>query len=154
MWVMAVVAVAPCQCLWPGGHQMTSRVRISSFCSPSHWVQPLPAVTISVCPQWVVCQAERAPGSKVLLRGGEAHARVHARYQGDLGFKKLPIIIPFELRFRLNTSLLNESNAFLQADGDTGSAKHYDGADQEYRRDTRPAGDPSQHWPGHAERKI
>jgi hypothetical protein len=32
---MTVAAVAPCQCLWPGGHQTTSPARISTFASPS-----------------------------------------------------------------------------------------------------------------------
>src|SRR3954463_2948897 len=67
MCVIAVVGVAPCQCLWPGGHQITSPARISTLASPSHWVQPQPEVTISVCPSGWVCQAERAPGSKVTL---------------------------------------------------------------------------------------
>ena len=31
MWVIAVVAVAPCQCFSPGGNQMMSPGRISSF---------------------------------------------------------------------------------------------------------------------------
>jgi hypothetical protein len=48
MCVMAVVGVAPCQCLWFGGYQTTSPARISSTGPPSHWVQPTPAVTISV----------------------------------------------------------------------------------------------------------
>src|SRR3954469_17696719 len=67
MWVMAVVGVAPCQCLWPGGHQTTSPARISTTLSPSHWVQPAPEVTIKVCPSGCVCQAVRAPGSNVTL---------------------------------------------------------------------------------------
>src|SRR6476469_8367297 len=65
MCVMAVVDVAPCQCLWPGGHQMTSPARISTRDSPSHCVQPQPAVTIKVCPSGCVCHAVRALGSKV-----------------------------------------------------------------------------------------
>src|SRR6266581_4044232 len=67
MWVIAVVGVAPCQCLCPGGHQMTSPARISTTGSPSHCVQPQPAVTISVWPRGWVCQFERAPGSNVTL---------------------------------------------------------------------------------------
>jgi len=42
MWVIAVVSVALCQCLWPGGHQITSPVRISTRSSPSHPVHPIP----------------------------------------------------------------------------------------------------------------
>src|SRR4051794_5074612 len=67
MCVRAVVGVAPCQCLWPGGHQMTSPARISTMGSHSHWVQPQPEVTIKVCPSGWLCQAVRAPGSKVTL---------------------------------------------------------------------------------------
>src|SRR3954452_25426469 len=65
MWVMAVVSVAPCQCLWLGGHQITSPARISTRSSPSHWVQPVPEVTISVWPSGWVCQAVLPPGSKL-----------------------------------------------------------------------------------------
>lgn len=39
MWVIAVVAVAPCQCSWLGGRELTSPARILTICSPSHWVQ-------------------------------------------------------------------------------------------------------------------
>src|SRR5262249_32837810 len=67
MCVMEVVGDAPCQCLWPGGHQMTSPARISTMASPSHCVQPQPAVTSRVCPSGCVCQFDRAPGSKVTL---------------------------------------------------------------------------------------
>ena len=45
--------------------QITSPARISTIGSPSHWVQPQPAVTISVWLSGWVCQLERAPGSKV-----------------------------------------------------------------------------------------
>src|SRR6476659_3147808 len=38
---------------------------ISTIGPPSHCVQPLPDVTISVCPSGCVCQALRAPGSNV-----------------------------------------------------------------------------------------
>src|SRR6202050_4878336 len=62
---IAVVAVPPCQCFLPGGHQTTSPGRISSLGSPQHCVQPHPEVTINVCPSGWVCQAVRAPGSKV-----------------------------------------------------------------------------------------
>src|ERR1044072_8802661 len=64
---MAVVGVAPCQCFTPGGHQITSPGRISSFGPPQHCVQPRPEVTINVWPSGCVCQAVRAPGSKVTL---------------------------------------------------------------------------------------
>src|SRR6185437_7316736 len=60
-----VVAVAPCQCLVSAGQVMTSPGRISTLASPSHCVQPKPAVTINVWPQGWVCHAERAPGSNV-----------------------------------------------------------------------------------------
>src|SRR6478609_8888319 len=67
MCVIAVVGDAPCQCLWPGGHQIASPGRISTISSPSHWVQPQPEMTIKVCPRGCVCQFDRAPGSKVTL---------------------------------------------------------------------------------------
>jgi tryptophan halogenase len=51
MCVIDVVGDAPCQCLWPGGHQITSPARISTMSSPSHWVQPQPLVTMSVWPR-------------------------------------------------------------------------------------------------------
>src|SRR5215207_2169359 len=67
MWVMAVVAVAPCQCFSSGANQTTSPGRISSTGPPARWTQPTPEVTISVCPSRCVCHAVRAPGSKVTL---------------------------------------------------------------------------------------
>jgi len=67
MCVIAVVGVAPCQCLSPGENHTTSPGRISSI-GPSHfWAHPSPEVTINVCPSGCVCQAVRAPGSKVTL---------------------------------------------------------------------------------------
>src|SRR5918912_994021 len=65
MWLMAVVAVAPCQCFSPGGQITTSPARISRFGPCSHFTQPQPEVTIRCWPSGCVCQAERAPGSKV-----------------------------------------------------------------------------------------
>ena len=65
MCVMAVVGEAPCQCFRPGGNQTTSPGRISSIGPPSRCTQPRPAVTIRVWPSGCVCQAVRAPGSKV-----------------------------------------------------------------------------------------
>src|SRR6266498_1689347 len=67
MCVMAVVAVAPCQCFSPGGNQITSPGRISSIGPPQRWTRPQPAVTIRVWPSGCVCQAVRAPGSNVTL---------------------------------------------------------------------------------------
>src|SRR5712671_169648 len=67
MCVIAVVAVAPCQCFSPGGNQTTSPGRISSTASPSRCAQPQPAVTIKVWPRGCVCHAVRAPGSNVTL---------------------------------------------------------------------------------------
>ena len=76
MCVIAVVGVAPCQCFTPGGNQTTSPGRISSTGPPSRCAQPSPDVTIRVWPSGWVCQAERAPGSKVtwppLTRAGSA----------------------------------------------------------------------------------
>src|SRR5579864_6749763 len=75
MWVMAVVGVAPCQCFSPGGNQTISPGRISSIGPPSHCTQPQPEVTMRVWPRGWVCQAVRAPDSKVtvapLTRAGE-----------------------------------------------------------------------------------
>ena len=67
MWVMAVVGEAPCQCFSPGANQTMSPGRISSIGPPSRWAKPQPAVTISVWPSGWVCQAVRAPGSKVTI---------------------------------------------------------------------------------------
>ena len=64
---MAVVGVAPCQCFSPGGIEITSPGWISSIGPPSCCTHPKPAVTIKVCPSGWVCQAVRAPGSKVTL---------------------------------------------------------------------------------------
>src|SRR5205807_1329275 len=67
MCVMAVVAVAPCQCFSPGANQITSPGRISSIGPPQRCARPQPAVTISVWPSGCVCHAVRAPGSNVTL---------------------------------------------------------------------------------------
>ncbi len=65
MWLMAVSGVAPCQCFSPAGNQTTSPWLISSIGPPSRWTRPRPKVTIRVWPAGCVCQAVRAPGSKV-----------------------------------------------------------------------------------------
>src|SRR5438876_9950807 len=67
MCVIAVVAVAPCQCFSPGGNQITSPGRISSLGPPQRCVHPQPAVTIKCWPSGCVCHAVRAPGSNVTL---------------------------------------------------------------------------------------
>src|SRR5438067_5839331 len=67
MCVIAVVAVAPCQCFSPGGNQITSPGWISSLGPPQRCAQPQPAVTIKVWPSGWVCHAVRAPGSNVTL---------------------------------------------------------------------------------------
>src|SRR5439155_16984844 len=59
--------VAPCQCLSPGAHEITSPGRISSTGPPQLCTQPHPAVTINVCPRGWTCHAVRAPGSNVTL---------------------------------------------------------------------------------------
>src|SRR5437763_31689 len=67
IWVMAVVAVAPCQCFSPGGIQTTSPGRISST-GPSHrCTRPQPTVRIRIWPSGWVCHAVREPGSNVTL---------------------------------------------------------------------------------------
>src|SRR6185312_3764594 len=63
--VIAVVAVAPCQCFSPGGNQTTSPGRISSTGPPQRCAQPQPSATINVWPNGCVCHAVRAPGSKL-----------------------------------------------------------------------------------------
>src|SRR5437763_2052446 len=67
MCVMAVVAVAPCQCFSPRGNQITSPGRMPSIGPPQGCARPQPAVTIRVWPSGWVCQAVRAPGSNVTL---------------------------------------------------------------------------------------
>src|SRR5437867_12018375 len=67
MCVTALVGVAPCQCFSPGGHETTSPGWISSAGPPQLCTKPRPAVTMSVWPSGWVCQAARAPGSKVTL---------------------------------------------------------------------------------------
>ena len=67
IWVMAVVAVAPCQCFSPGGIQTTSPGQIPSTGPPQRCTRPEPAVTIRIWPNGWVCHAVRAPGSNVTL---------------------------------------------------------------------------------------
>src|SRR6266481_819304 len=67
MCVMAVVDAAPCQCFSPGPNQIASPGRISSIGPSQRCAQPRPDVTINVWPNGCVCQAVRAPGSKVTL---------------------------------------------------------------------------------------
>src|SRR5262245_42108885 len=67
IWVIAVVAVAPCQCFSPGANQTISPGRISSLGPPTRCAQPQPYVTMSVWPSGCVCQAVRAPGSNVTM---------------------------------------------------------------------------------------
>src|SRR5215470_2315912 len=76
---MAIVGLAPCQCFSFGSNQTTSPGRISSTGPPHFCTLPTPDVTISVCPSGCVCQAVRAPGSKVTLapraRAGSAASK-------------------------------------------------------------------------------
>src|SRR5579885_858861 len=65
MWLIPVVADAPCQCFSPGANQTTSPGRISCFALPLVCAHPKPDSTINVCPNGCVCQAVRAPGSNV-----------------------------------------------------------------------------------------
>src|SRR5437899_806989 len=67
MCVMAVVAVAPCQCFSPGANQITSPGPMSSIGPPRRCTRPWPAVTIRVWPSGWLCHAVRAPGSNVTL---------------------------------------------------------------------------------------
>src|SRR5207249_3344171 len=83
MCVMAVVAVAPCQCFSPGENQITFPGRISSIGPPQRCARPQPAVTIRFCPSGWVCHAVRAPGSKVTL-APTARAGSFARNRGSM----------------------------------------------------------------------
>src|SRR6202023_2308093 len=83
MCVIAVVGVAPCQCRSPGGNHTTSPGRISSIAPPSRCAQPRPKVTIRVWPSGCVCQAVRAPGSKVTL-AQETRAGSGAVFSGSI----------------------------------------------------------------------
>src|SRR4051795_5973991 len=65
MWLIPLVAVAPCQCSTPGGVQITSPGLISRFVPFLSCTQPVPEVTMSVWPAGWLCQEERAPGSNV-----------------------------------------------------------------------------------------
>src|SRR5690348_3102929 len=67
IWVMPLVAVAPCQCFSFGSNQTTSPGWISSTGPPSRCTQPQPETTINVCPSGCVCHAVLAPGSNVTL---------------------------------------------------------------------------------------
>ena len=60
-----VKTVKPGQCFWPQLQNTTSPARISFLGPPLHCVQPQPETTIRCWPNGCVCQAERAPGSKV-----------------------------------------------------------------------------------------
>src|SRR2546425_4024673 len=83
MCVIAVVAVAPCQCFSPGGNQITSPGRISSIGPPQRCAQPQPAVTIKVWPSGCVCHAVREPGSNVTL-APEARAGAGESNRGSI----------------------------------------------------------------------
>src|SRR5690606_15973353 len=63
--VIALCGAAPCQCLTPAGHTTTSPTRNCCTGLPHSWVNPTPEVTTNRCPAGWVCQAERAPGSKL-----------------------------------------------------------------------------------------
>jgi hypothetical protein len=88
MCVMAVVAVAPCQCFSPGGNQITSPGRMCSIGPPQRCTRPQPAVTIRVWPSGWVCHAVRAPGSNVTL-APRARAGSGASNRGSI--RTLPV---------------------------------------------------------------
>src|SRR5438874_12247017 len=67
MCVMAVVAVAPCQCFSPGGHHTTSPGRICSIAPPQLCTKPEPSLTIRISPSGCVCHPVRAQGSNGTL---------------------------------------------------------------------------------------
>src|SRR3954468_3832901 len=62
---MPLCGAAPCQCFSPGGIHTVSPGRSSRTGPPQVWARPTPVITCSVWPSGWVCQAVRAPGSKV-----------------------------------------------------------------------------------------
>ena len=103
MCVMAAVGLGPCQCFSLGENQTTSPGRISSIGPPQRCAKPQPALTMRVWPSGCVCQAVRAPGSKVTLALNQRWIR---------GLKKLinpygacePLCRPLSGRLRANSS--------------------------------------------------
>jgi hypothetical protein len=63
--VITVSGAAPCRCFSPGAIQTTSPGWISPTAPSSRCTRPRPKRTINVRPSGGVCQAVRAPGSKV-----------------------------------------------------------------------------------------
>src|SRR5262245_49188416 len=90
IWVIAVVAVAPCQCFAPGANQTISPGRISSLGPPSRCAQPQPYVTMSVWPSG--CVLPSGAGARLECdddtadtRGVAAlEARVHPHRPGEV----------------------------------------------------------------------
>ena len=65
MWTIAALGAAPCQCFSPGAIHTVSPARISRTGPPHSWTRPTPETTCRVWPSGWVCQAVRAPGSKL-----------------------------------------------------------------------------------------
>src|SRR3954465_15174786 len=117
MCVIAVVAVAPCQCFTPGGNQTTSPGRTSSTGPPSRCTQPQPAVMIRVWPSGCVCHAVRAPGSKVTLAPA-ARAGAPALNRGSMRTAPVNHSAGPLLDGCVPTRLMSMMNSCLSADGD------------------------------------
>src|SRR5947209_2728452 len=62
---MPVFGPAPCQCFSFGGIHTVSPALISRIGPPFACTRPTPEMTCSVWPSGCVCQAVRAPGSKL-----------------------------------------------------------------------------------------
>src|SRR6266516_7905732 len=90
MCVMAVVAVAPCQCFSPGENQITSPGRISSIGPPQRCTRPQPAVTIRVWRSLVAvpggpsARLERDTGADRACRTGCLEQGVNAYRAGKI----------------------------------------------------------------------
>lgn len=115
--------VAPCLCRWFGGHQMTSPARISTMGPPSHWVQPTPDVTMSVCPSGCVpgrtrprfeCDRTRCNAR----RFWRLDNRVNPHGPGEIFLRALlggPCPISFDVHVGLLSRVLGERSHFWKA---------------------------------------
>src|SRR5207248_620554 len=170
--VMAVVGAAPCQCFSPGENQTTSPGRISSTGPPHRCARPRPAVTTSVWPSGCVCQAVRAPGSKVTLapatRAGSGAWNMGSMRTVPVKYSSGPLPEGCEPALLISISIssvrkqplagadtvrsaLCGMRAPLQPEADRGGADHHQGADQEHRGQPGPSRDEPQRRIGEPE---
>ena len=85
---MGLLLAAPCQCLTSGGNQTTSPGR-TSCTGPFHsCTNPLPEVTISVCPSGWLCHAVLAPG---LNSTEEPDARAGTWVENRCSIRTVPV---------------------------------------------------------------